>query len=68
MWKSITEETKLKPRIICFNYGWGTWEIRCWKFNPRIGVEYWGDAVEMDDYEDVDNQPTIYLEFDECPS
>ena len=42
-------------------------ELLRWKTNPRTGRSYFGDSLEMDDYDLADNQPTHWREFRPFP-
>lgn len=61
-WKPIEEAPRDGNRIICYAPGWEDWEVRAWKSNPRFKPpkEYWGCPREWDDYDMIDNQPSMW--------
>ena len=44
-----------------------TWCRLAWKHNRRTGRDYFGDEIEMDDYELADDQPTHWLPIPPLP-
>lgn len=53
-WRAIDEATPRDGRLLlCHRAGWWGPRLLMWRVNPRYGVGYFGDPVDLDDYDEL---------------